>query len=1044
VIPRSIKLKGFLCYRDEQTIDFDSSSTLWMLAGLNGSGKSAIFDAVTFVLFGHHRGGATGHQELINKDSDGFLIEFDLVLDNITYRIKRTLRRKVGGGSGSSTQQIFRLEGDRWIAIEGTNLKREFDAWVRNHIGLTYETFTSSVLLLQGDAERLLKSGPEGRRAVLASVVDLERYERLHRMADDRRKHLEHEVKALSSRLAATPAVEPLELAAADEKITQADEARNASRREVETLSALEFRAKAWQELQGRLAVARKRFADAQGLLGESDAIEQAAARLVELREALPHVQIVVEQRAAIHGSEAKGKDLLLFRQKQKEQLDERDNALKQATDKRGTLQNLISQSDTKMRDVSARLRLSTGRMGTLTEFERHDADLRQLRQELAQLPPDPAKDLTKARQAFETVETVARVLPLLDRFRRQREELRQALEGEQAADRKLQDVEARGKKCAAEVETLRPSLDEATRTAQRAGEQATVAKAELTQARDAVRELTQVGGAKVCRHCGQKLTPAHVKEEKARRAAASTAADDKALDAAKAHKAALAAEQALRERFTAAEKARQEAREQFTEARSQAKQAKGDIERLQAECARDYAELPDPYRRRVSDAAAADWSATTYPTAADVDAVRSEAAGAEAARARLRQAEQVQQRWSSIKAKESASLETLDRLKADLPAEPSSIRSEHRTLEAEEQTLQKNLEVNRDLLRNTERDIERLSKDREQIQSQITKIDGELKKEEVVQQHARQTADRTHKLLPEPWREPANRAGMRELSEWQKECDDLVRAGTDDKSRQLQHARLGLDSLRHEVDALEAQQSEFPEEARREPSAIQKQLAEARQKDRTCEDALGQARQHRALLENYRQQRQEIDEEYRGTEKELATQDLLAGLLGRDRLQLYLVRQAERQVVDHANAVLDRLSSGNLYLKLRNEAEGDAATGKALELEVFNRVTGEKPINVAFLSGSQKFRVAVSLALGIGQYASRLHRPIESVIIDEGFGCLDRFGRQVMIQEMQNLRTQMRCILLVSHQEEFADAFSDGYHFELEGGATRVRRFQK
>ncbi len=85
-----------------------------------------------------------------------------------------------------------------------------------------------------------------------------------------------------------------------------------------------------------------------------------------------------------------------------------------------------------------------------------------------------------------------------------------------------------------------------------------------------------------------------------------------------------------------------------------------------------------------------------------------------------------------------------------------------------------------------------------------------------------------------------------------------------------------------------------------------------------------------------------------------------------------------------------------------------------------------------------------MSLALGIGQYASRQHRPIESVIIDEGFGCLDRYGRQVMIQELQNLRGQMRCILLVSHQEEFAEAFADGYHFTLEAGATRVTRFQK
>jgi len=32
----------------------------------------------------------------------------------------------------------------------------------------------------------------------------------------------------------------------------------------------------------------------------------------------------------------------------------------------------------------------------------------------------------------------------------------------------------------------------------------------------------------------------------------------------------------------------------------------------------------------------------------------------------------------------------------------------------------------------------------------------------------------------------------------------------------------------------------------------------------------------------------------------------------------------------------------------------------------------------------------------------------------------------------------------LVSHQEEFADAFSDGYHFQLDGGATKVTRVQK
>ena len=100
MIPLRVKLKGFLCYQDEQEIDFEGSS-LWMLAGLNGSGKSAVFDAITYALFGHHRGGQTHAQELINKDSSDFLVEFDFGLDEQLYRIKRTLRRRVSGPAGT-------------------------------------------------------------------------------------------------------------------------------------------------------------------------------------------------------------------------------------------------------------------------------------------------------------------------------------------------------------------------------------------------------------------------------------------------------------------------------------------------------------------------------------------------------------------------------------------------------------------------------------------------------------------------------------------------------------------------------------------------------------------------------------------------------------------------------------------------------------------------------------------------------------------------------------------------------------------------------
>src|SRR2546427_1812264 len=109
MIPQRVKLQGFLSYQDEQEIQFHDAS-LWMLSGLNGSGKSSIFDAVTYALFGHHRGGGQHAVELINKDSDGLLVEFDFVLDGEPYRTKRTLRRTTRG-SPTGSQQIFRYEG---------------------------------------------------------------------------------------------------------------------------------------------------------------------------------------------------------------------------------------------------------------------------------------------------------------------------------------------------------------------------------------------------------------------------------------------------------------------------------------------------------------------------------------------------------------------------------------------------------------------------------------------------------------------------------------------------------------------------------------------------------------------------------------------------------------------------------------------------------------------------------------------------------------------------------------------------------------------
>ncbi len=181
-----------------------------------------------------------------------------------------------------------------------------------------------------------------------------------------------------------------------------------------------------------------------------------------------------------------------------------------------------------------------------------------------------------------------------------------------------------------------------------------------------------------------------------------------------------------------------------------------------------------------------------------------------------------------------------------------------------------------------------------------------------------------------------------------------------------------------------------------------------------------------------------------RAAERERRLWRRLVKLLGRHGLQRDLLKNAEHAIVEYANAILDRLSAGQLYVELRKRSAGRSGPPRVLDLAARTPGSGLGVQDVVFLSGSQKFRVAVALALAIGQFASGVRRPVQAVIIDEGFGCLDTVNRQVMIQELQNLSDHMKRILLVSHQDEFASAFPDGYRCQMVDGATQLKPFHR
>jgi len=239
-------------------------------------------------------------------------------------------------------------------------------------------------------------------------------------------------------------------------------------------------------------------------------------------------------------------------------------------------------------------------------------------------------------------------------------------------------------------------------------------------------------------------------------------------------------------------------------------------------------------------------------------------------------------------------------------------------------------------------------------------------------------------------------------------------------------------DRVQTEIDGIEPADRILPDVAEATRTQAAKQLATAdadhRESLRDHENRMKQSSEY-----------QQVSTGLAEAQARLVVHETLDKSLGDKGIQLDLVREAETEVIALADDTLRRLSNQDLSLEVDDEATGRDLKAFALRI----RKVGENPVGVDFISGSQRFRVAVSLALAIGRFAAGKQRPIEAVIIDEGFGSLDKDGLRAMAENLHELRrTQaLKRIILVSHQETFTDQFATGYRLTPSESGTTAER---
>jgi DNA repair protein SbcC/Rad50 len=179
--PTRLEIAGFASFREPTTISFEDLD-LFAFTGPTGSGKSSLIDAMVFALYGAvpRYDDRRLVEPVISRGKLEARVRLDFRIGERELTAVRVVQRNSAGGA---TTKEARLEEDGRKTLAGS--APELSAAVERELGLTFEHFTRSVVLPQGDFADFLHAKPSERQDLLVELLGLDIYRRIARRANE-------------------------------------------------------------------------------------------------------------------------------------------------------------------------------------------------------------------------------------------------------------------------------------------------------------------------------------------------------------------------------------------------------------------------------------------------------------------------------------------------------------------------------------------------------------------------------------------------------------------------------------------------------------------------------------------------------------------------------------------------------------------------------------------------------------------------------------------------------------------------------------------
>lgn len=1043
--PIRLTMQAFGSYGEKTEIDFQKGGDFFLISGDTGSGKSTIFDAMMFALYGEVSTNGSGKEnELLSQFVD---VRNDKPLVSLvftahqhgqeeTYKITRTPRhirpaKRTGAKQQEEgeTAELLMPDGSQYPGkLSGTNRK------IEELVGLTADQFRKVVMIAQGEFMDFLRADSKAKTALLRDLLKTDYYyqlsERLKMLAKEKNTAAKTQRAKLSliAANAETKGLPEEDALALDKAKGTVITAKELQPEQVDTLAEVLSGVCARLQLQqGELA--RQQTAaqkDRDECMKRIEAAKPLMERFKELESAEKTLQECAAQADEIEkkrGLIGKIRDAWAIEPKYQRMKDARDaltNAQTELAAKQQELPQLKqTATDAKVRhqqtekaqqDATALCSEVTTKVKKVLEtFDALDEAEKALRQaEKADTKAkEDAESAKKALDDFKNQEDVwrkqeaelqgAEAAYEVCRQQNQRyRDLNQALKDLHGSQK---DVQEKARQAAAAAETY-VGATQKYQWEQKAYDDYRLAFLNA-QAGLLARELAP---GKPCPVCGALEHPAPCqltqenqqlnREELDRR---STAAGD----AAKAQEEKAKESESAQVKLTERQKAAEEAEKKLVE------NAKNIRESVPMATAADVEAMLQAWLPELQSA-----SKSVQAKVEALNDVRKNLDGAKAEREQLEKAASAAQETTKSTAAEKAAAEAKRqehqkeltggayRTREDAVAQRTQAESALKQAKAAE---------------NQAKDDERQAHDAEAAcETRIQQLNEEMPQkqanaEEFNQQYQQTMADKS--LDEAQWKSLTAGYDAEEPDRLQKVVSefDQRKSKAEGQCATAQKAIAGRE--KPNMEQLEA--------ASQAAQSVLKEVSDA------LEAAKHLHSDNAKVLKDLREGRDPLAKACKAANTAQHLSDVMAGTESGNRMNLetFVQRSYMEKILCDANRRFRDMSNGQFELKLINVEDAGEGKNKGLDLEVYSIVTG-KTRSVNTLSGGESFMAALSLALGMADQiqAATAAIHLDVMFIDEGFGSLSDNARNEAVNILKEMAGKQRQIGIISHVSELKD----------------------